>query len=127
MRISDWSSDVCSSDLITGGLGTNALVSLDSGEGDLVGVATEDIPNNSNGRVTTFGTVNDINTSAFIDGDVLYSSATGTLTTALTASFVGVVLNASPSIGRILVKIGRASCRESGCQYVKISVVAVSL
>src|SRR3546814_12526825 len=76
MRISDWSSDVCSSDLITGGLGTNALVSLDSGEGDLVGVATEDIPNNSNGRVTTFGTVNDINTSAFIDGDVLYSSAT---------------------------------------------------
>src|SRR3546814_12099812 len=68
MRISDWSSDVCSSDL-----------------------------------VTTFGTVNDINTSAFIDGDVLYSSATGTLTTAVTASFVGVVLNASPSIGRILV------------------------
>src|SRR3546814_7560726 len=47
---------------ITGGLGTNVLVSLDSGEGDLVGVATEDIPNNSNGRVTTFGTVNDINT-----------------------------------------------------------------
>src|SRR3546814_8332186 len=110
MRISDWSSDVCSSDLlhtatdatlqvgheqyfnarnttgatilngrvvrITGGLGTNALVSLDSGEGDLVGVATEDIPNHSNGRVTTFGTVNDINTSAFIDGDVLDRKST---------------------------------------------------
>src|SRR3546814_1266646 len=106
MRISDWSSDVCSSDLqyfnarnttgatilngrvvrITGGLGTNALVSLDSGEGDLVGVATEDIPNNSNGRVTTFGTVNDINTSAFIDGDVLYSSATDRKSTRLNSS-----------------------------------------
>src|SRR3546814_14999301 len=105
MRISDWSSDVCSSDLITGGLGTNALVSLDSGEGDLVGVATEDIPNNSNGRVTTFGTVNDINTSALIDGDVLYSSATGPLTTAVPASFVG-------------VELGRAPCRERVCQYV---------
>lgn len=88
---------------ITGGQGTSVLVSLGNGLGNVVGVATEDIPNNTTGRVTTFGAVNDINTSAFNDGDLLYSSATGTLTTTLTSSFVGVVLNASPSIGRIIV------------------------
>jgi predicted RecA/RadA family phage recombinase len=88
---------------ITGGQGTNALISLGNGQGDIVGVATEDIPNNTTGRVTTFGVVNDINTQAFNDGNILYSSATGTLTTTLTGSFVGVVLNANASDGRILV------------------------
>jgi hypothetical protein len=88
---------------ITGGQGTTPLISLDNGQGTVAGMATEDIPNNSTGRVTTFGVVNDINTQAFNDGDRLYSTTTGTLTTALTESFVGIVLNASPADGRILV------------------------
>ena len=91
---------------ITGGQGTEALVSLDNGLGGIVGMATEDIPNNTTGRVTTFGMVNDINTQAFSDGNSLYSSSTGVLTTSLTGSFVGTVINASPSAGRILVHPG---------------------
>src|SRR3546814_1743964 len=90
MRSSDWSSDVCSSDLA-------------NGTGGVVGVATEDIPNNTTGRITTFGVVNDIDTSAFNDGDTIYASATGTLSTTLTGSFVGTVLNASVGAGRLLV------------------------
>src|SRR3546814_5253376 len=85
---------------ITGGLGTNALVGLANGTGGVVGVATEDIPNNTTGRITTFGVVNDIDTSAFNDGDTIYASATGTLSTTLTGSFVGTMLNASVGAGR---------------------------
>ncbi len=88
---------------ITGGQGVTPLISLANGLGDIMGVATEDIPNNTTGRVTTFGLVNDIDTSAFADGNLLYASATGTLTTTLTGSFVGAVLNASLPDGRILV------------------------
>jgi predicted RecA/RadA family phage recombinase len=88
---------------ITGGQGSNTLVSLDNGQGQVIGVATEDIPNNSTGRVTTYGVVHDLNTTAFNDGDRLYATATGTLTTSLTASFVGVVLNSNVSAGEILV------------------------
>src|SRR3546814_20594596 len=60
---------------ITGGLGTNALVGLANGTGGVVGVATEDIPNNTTGRITTFGAVNDIDTSAVNDRDTIYASA----------------------------------------------------
>lgn len=88
---------------ITGGQGDNTLIALDNGQGAVVGLATENIANNASGRVTTFGVVHDLNTSSFNDGDRLYSSATGTLTTALTESFVGIVLNANPSVGTILV------------------------
>lgn len=87
---------------ITGGQGSNTLIALDRGFGEIFGVATENIPNNSNGRVTTFGILHDLDTSAFNDGDRLYSSSTGTLTTSATASFVGIVLNSNANVGTIL-------------------------
>ena len=87
---------------ITGGQGSSALIGLDRGFGEIVGVATEDIANNASGRVTTFGILHNLNTSAFTDGDSLYSSTTGTLTTTPTGSFVGYVLNANPSNGEII-------------------------
>jgi len=87
---------------ITGGQGDNALVAKDRGLGEIVGVATQDIANNSNGRVTTFGILHDLNTSAFNDGDALYSSSTGTLTTSVTSSFVGYVLNSNTGDGTVL-------------------------
>lgn len=40
----------------------------------LVGVATMDIPNGTEGYVTTYGYVRDLNTSAWSAGDVLYAS-----------------------------------------------------
>lgn len=47
-----------------------------------LGVATQDIPHNGTGYVTTFGYVRNINTSAWSVGDILYVSPTtaGTLT-----------------------------------------------
>lgn len=48
----------------------------------LIGVAREDIPNNSNGLVTKFGTQTGVDTSSFSAGDVIYlsDSAPGGLT-----------------------------------------------
>lgn len=76
---------------ITTGGGQNVFISPDNGLGLIVGIATEDIANNTTGRVTTFGEVHDVNTAAFADGASLYATSTGTLSTALSSSFVGVV------------------------------------
>src|SRR3546814_21034401 len=81
MRISDWSSDVCSSD-------------LDS----FAGIAPSCVP-------------------AFVAAQ---------MGGAITAHIVsGLVFPAAPQ-NAALAEIGRASCRERVCQYVSISVVAVS-
>lgn len=92
---------------ITTGGGQNVFIARDTGLGLIVGVATEDIANNATGRVTTFGEVHDLNTAAFSDGDVLYSTSTGTLTTSLTSSLVGVVAAAHASDGVIHVSPDR--------------------
>ena len=76
--------------IVTGG-GQSIFIAPDTGVGLIVGVATEDIPNNSTGRVTTFGTLHDLNTAAFADGTALFCSSAGALTSSLTSSFVGVV------------------------------------
>src|SRR3546814_7009587 len=77
LRISDWSSDVCSSDLlrinvrnnsgatilngrptrITGAIGNLPTVALDDGQGTIRGITTEDILNNANGHITVFGQI----------------------------------------------------------------------
>jgi hypothetical protein len=50
-----------------------------------LGLATQDIPNHEYGFITVRGHVNDIDTSSFSDGDVLYlsSTAAGELTTTI--------------------------------------------
>src|SRR3546814_15694272 len=80
MRISDWSSDVCASDLWAG-IGYHFVVQLD---GSIEAGRPE--------------------------------GAVGSHVAGYNGSAIGVVY-----------KIGRASCRERVCQYVYISVVAVSL
>src|SRR3546814_15234204 len=75
MRISDWSSDVCSSDLLPAGLSRPAILAHVLIDYRQVGLAGE-----------------------------------------------AVVITVVPA-----GEIGRASCRERVCQYVSISVVAVSL
>jgi hypothetical protein len=88
---------------ITGATGNLPTVGLDNGLGTVIGVATHDIANNSNGKITTFGIVRELNTSAFSVADRVYASSTGTLTTSLTSSFVGRVLDSHVSQGAILV------------------------
>ena len=77
----------------------------------LIGVATQDIANNSEGKITVFGEVRNIDTSSFSDGDVLYlsSSTAGELTTTPPVSpdlviEVGVIERSHVTQGVILVK-----------------------
>ena len=75
----------------------------------IVGICTHDIENNTNGFVTAFGLVRNLNTVAFIVGATLYVSQTaGTLTaTAPVApayvAIAGVVTRSHVNLGSILV------------------------
>src|SRR3546814_19493461 len=104
MRISDWSSDVCSSDLHN---------SKDAAEEVAAGIE----------RAIT------VQADAAVSADIrrLY----GTAVTEFGQVDI-VVNNAAIGLGGPLVavpaeEIGRASCRERVCQYVSISVDAVTL
>jgi hypothetical protein len=93
---------------VTGGIATRPTIGLDNGEGGILGLTTHEIANNSNGKVTLFGLIRDVNTSSFSEGDTLYSSSTGTLTTSITSSFVGYVTDSHVSSGTILASRLRA-------------------
>jgi len=60
-------------------LGQNPTIALARADSfttcEVIGMATHDIPNNTVGKVTTFGLVNDLDTSAFADGAIIYLSA----------------------------------------------------
>lgn len=63
----------------------------------VIGMATHNITNNTIGKITTFGLVNDINTSAFGDGDIVYLSST----------VAGGLTNVAPTgAGTTVVKVG---------------------
>jgi hypothetical protein len=93
---------------------TIALANADSvNTSEVIGVATENIADNGTGFITTYGTVNGINTSAFNVGDILYLSATnGTITNVIPTPphnvvKIGVALNDIPN-GKIFVKPSQA-------------------
>ena len=77
----------------------------------VIGIATQDIADNQNGYVTTFGLVRGIDTSAFSEGDVLYLSETaGAITATAPASpahavKVGECVNSHASVGVVLVNV----------------------
>jgi hypothetical protein len=89
-----------------------ALADSETTSARTIGITAEAISNNSNGKVIISGAVNDIDTSAFNDGDTVYLSATtaGGLTTTLPAAplhgvVIGIVTRANPSNGSIEVAI----------------------
>ncbi len=99
---------------INGATGQNPRIALALGNAEttsrVIGVATHDISNNSIGKVTTFGVVNEVNTSAYTEGDLLWlsTSVAGGLTTTKPSApnravLVGTVLYAHASSGKILV------------------------
>src|SRR3546814_12446408 len=105
MRISDWSSDVCSS--------------------DLAGIAPDDAHKQSQillaSKVTSTNSVSGLSKAwkrirASVDEKLGYEAAHFTM-----HDIRRTVATGLQRIG----EIGRASCRESGCQYVEIVVVAV--
>jgi hypothetical protein len=78
---------------------------------EFLGVTTEEIANNGEGNVTTFGKVRDIDTSAFADGDVLWLDPTvnGGFTATRPASpnlkiAAAVVINSHATTGTIFVR-----------------------
>jgi len=100
---------------ISGALGQNPTIALARanviGTCEVVGVATHDISNNTVGKVTTFGLVNDINTSVFTEGQVAHLSTTtaGLFTTTAPSSpnylvTVGTVLYSHSTQGKIFVR-----------------------
>lgn len=92
---------------LTGATGNRPTVGPDNGVGQLIGLATHDIPNNSDGKVTSFGVVRQLNTSAFADGQEVFATSTGTLTASLTSSRIGHVLLSHVSNGTILCQPDR--------------------
>jgi len=96
---------------VGGSFNTFALTDItsDSSAQRFVGIATQDIAINGWGKVTTHGTVNDINTNGLVEGGILYVSATpGVLTQTrptppLRICAVGGVQYAHASNGRITV------------------------
>jgi hypothetical protein len=85
----------------------------------IIGLATENIANNTNGFVTTYGKVRGINTSSFVVGDELYAdpdlpgilSNTKPVAPNLKVS-VGTVLNQHATNGVVLVRMNYGSAIE---------------
>src|SRR3546814_19443211 len=100
MRISDWSSDVCSSDLAV----------------DLVVADVGQLPGPEARHQVVAGTAQEVALPAS-HHPVLEAGEPGLLVE---------LLEIERLAHRPSGKIGRASCRERVCQYVSISVVAVS-
>src|SRR3546814_17924204 len=103
MRISDWSSDVCSSDLRNGTLAAEPRVVRQEGV------------DSSNGRYSR--RVIDLGIAAF----------KGCSPLKLPQEYYQTSNGGWSNLNYHWPQIGRASCRERVCQYVSISVVAVSL
>ena len=90
---------------------TLADASLEITSSKTIGITRTSIANNSDGYVITHGTIHDIDTSAFADGNALWLSETaGEITNVVPsepahAVFIGYVAYAHPTAGRIILHI----------------------
>ena len=98
---------------VTGSTGDNPTIALATNtNGDVaqktIGVATMDIANNAFGIVTTFGEVNDIDTSALTLGAIVYLGANGLLTTTEPVAptpkiVIGICVRQHAQVGKLFV------------------------
>lgn len=77
-----------------------------------IGLVVADIPNNSDGSIATNGTLHDLDTSSFSEGDTLWLSETAGSYQANTppaepahAVFIGYIARSHPNLGRIVLAI----------------------
>ena len=90
---------------------TLADASLEITSSKTIGVTRTSISNNADGYVITHGTIHDINTSAFADGNALWLSETaGEIVNVVPnepahAVFIGFVAHAHPTNGKIILHI----------------------
>src|SRR3546814_13559940 len=111
MRISDWSSDVCSSDLNWGSLAQPGDPRYDNITNRPEGNDVYQVPQNASYDL------NDINRERINGQAVLQFRPTDALTATVDYTYSR----------NTVEKIGRASCRERVWQYGKISVGAVDI
>ena len=102
---------------INGALGQNptvtkAIATSDATSAQTLGLVSADLPNNTVGNVTLIGSLDDVNTSAYTDGQQLYLSPTtaGTLTATKPYApnhlvYIAVVEHAHPTHGKLFVKV----------------------
>ena len=74
----------------------------------IIGMATEDVLNNSSGFITTFGVVHGLNTSSFSEGDSLFMGTSGSVTNVQPASpaakmKIGYCVRSHPNQGMVFV------------------------
>jgi hypothetical protein len=91
---------------------SKAIATGDTTSAQTLGMITANLANNTNGYVTVFGLIQNIDTSSYTDGAQLYLSGTvagGVTTTKPSAPthlvYVGIVEYAHPTQGKILVKV----------------------
>jgi hypothetical protein len=91
---------------------TKAIANSDPTSAQTLGLVAADIANNANGNVTLIGTITNLNTSAYTDGQQLYLSPTtaGTLTATKPYApnhlvYMAVVEHAHPTQGKLFVKV----------------------
>jgi hypothetical protein len=91
---------------------SKAIATSDATSAQTLGLVTANIANNANGNVTLIGTITNIDTSAYTDGQQLYLSPTtaGTLTATKPYApdhlvYMAVVEHAHPSQGKLFVKV----------------------
>src|SRR3546814_17275771 len=115
MRISDWSSDVCSSDLVYGGCPAATTLSTTSG-------------NQSTATTTSWASCSMVPVgNAGCKGNKVNYYPRGTKTVRTVVTQTDTTTTRTPLTGQTAAcyndagscsKIGRASCRERVCQYV---------
>src|SRR3546814_20050456 len=138
MRISDWSSDVCSSDLNAYHwrrpfrrvsyrvCGITAIPDLRAQSGALPAVPALSVVDDVHDEGDEFAS----RSSGHIGHERVAKERTraAVVNQKITLATHRMVREPTPAARRLCrLKIGRASCRERVCQYVWISVVAVSL
>jgi hypothetical protein len=90
---------------------TLADASLEATSSKTIGITRESIANNADGYVITHGTIHNINTASFTDGDALWLSETaGDITATIPAEpahsvFIGYVAYAHATNGKIILHI----------------------
>src|SRR3546814_7185648 len=104
MRISDWSSDVCSSDLVTNGAGAGNIVFRAGDAGEHL-------------RITSTGTVQP-GANASQDLGTSGTRWFTTFTNIVSAASSNLVLRTDAGEWRVSAEIGRASVRAGVCPYV---------
>lgn len=102
---------------ISGANGVNLLVkraraNADATSARTIGVVAESIAVNAAGFVCTFGTVKNLNTNAFNDGDILYLSPT----------VAGGITNVKPSAPQHLVLVGFCQKKSGGAGQIFVEV-----